>query len=60
VLNDPAHPQLVDGDKATPENVAKILQTGFKGSMGQMPNQAANGLSNKDIVNLVAYLKTLK
>jgi cytochrome c oxidase subunit 2 len=60
VLNDPAHPQLVDGDKATPENIAKILENGFKGSLGQMPNQAANGLSNKDIVNLVAYLKTLK
>lgn len=60
VLDDPAHPQLVDGDQATPENVAKILQNGYKGSMGQMPNQAANGLSDKDIVNLVAYLKTLK
>ncbi len=60
VLYDPAHPQLVDGDAATPENVAKILQNGYTGSIGQMPNQTANGLSNKDIVNLVAYLKTLK
>ena len=60
VLHDPAHPQLVDGDTATPANVAKILQHGFKGSMGTMPDQAGNGLSNKDIVNLVAYLNTLK
>jgi len=60
VLDDPAHPNLVDGDPATPDNVAKILENGYKGSMGQMPNQTANGLSNKDIVNRVAYLKTLK
>jgi mono/diheme cytochrome c family protein len=60
VLYDPAHPQLVDGDQATPENVAKIIENGYKGSMGQMPNQTANALSNKDIVNLVAYLKTLR
>jgi len=25
-----------------------------------MPNQAQNGLSNKDIANLVAYLNTLR
>jgi len=60
VLHDPAHPALVNGARATPENVANILQTGFKGSLGQMPNQAANGLTSKDIANLVAYLKTLK
>ena len=60
VLYDPAHPDLVNGEKATPQNVAKILQNGYKGSIGQMPNQAQNGLTNKDIVNLVAYLKTLK
>jgi len=60
VLDDPSHPELVDGDKATPQNVAKILQNGYKGSIGQMPNQAQNGLTNKDIVNLVAYLATLK
>lgn len=60
VLHDPSHPNLVDGDKATPENVAKILQNGYKGDMGQMPNQAANGLSDKDVANLVAYLNTLK
>lgn len=60
VLYDPAHPNLVNGEKATPENVAKILQNGYTGSMGQMPNQTTNAISNKDIANLVAYLKTLK
>ncbi len=60
VLDDPSHPNLVDGDKATPEDVAKILQQGFKGDMGQMPNATVNGLSDKDIANLVAYLASLK
>lgn len=60
VLHDPAHPALVNGAPATPQNVAKILQTGFSGSMGQMPNQTANQLSNKDIANLVAFLNTLR
>jgi len=60
VLHDPAHPNLVNGDKATPENVAKILQNGFSGPMGTMPNQTANGISDKDIANLVAYLNSLK
>lgn len=60
VLHDPAHPNLVDGDKATPANVAKILQHGFSGTMGTMPNQTANALSDKDIANLVAFLNSLK
>jgi cytochrome c oxidase subunit 2 len=60
ILDDPSHPNLVDGDKATPADVAKILQQGFKGDMGQMPNAAANSLSDKDIANLVAYLASLK
>jgi mono/diheme cytochrome c family protein len=60
VLHDPAHPNLVNGDPATPANVAKILQNGYKGDIGNMPDQAANGLSDKDIANLVAYLNTLK
>ena len=55
-----SHPNLVDGDPATPDNVAKILENGFSGSMGQMPNATTNGLSNQDIANLVAYLNTLK
>lgn len=60
VLHDPAHPNLVDDDPATPANVAKILQNGYTGSYGHMPNQAQNGLSNKDIANLAAYLNTLR
>jgi cytochrome c oxidase subunit 2 len=60
VLHDPDHPKLVDGDDATPANVAKILENGYKGDMGVMPNQTANGISDKDIANLVAYLNTLK
>lgn len=60
VLHDPSHPNLVNGDPATPENAAKILQNGYTGSLGQMPNATTNGLSNQDIANLVAYLDTLK
>ena len=60
VMADPSHPKLVDGDPATPENVAKILQQGFKGDMGQMPNAVQNGITDKDIANLVAYLSSLK
>jgi len=60
VLHDPKHPNLVDGDPATPANVASILQKGYTGSIGAMPNATANGLSDKDIANLVAFLDTLK
>jgi mono/diheme cytochrome c family protein len=60
VLHDPSHPNLVNGDPATPPNVAKILQTGYTGSIGTMPNATTNGLSNQDIANLVAYLDSLK
>lgn len=60
VLHDPSHPNLVDGDPATPANVAKLLQKGFTGSYGTMPNATGNGLSDKDIANLVAFLNTLK
>jgi cytochrome c oxidase subunit 2 len=60
VLHDPAHPNLVDGDPATPANVAKIIQKGFTGDMGQMPTMQTNGISNKEIANLVAYLDSLK
>jgi cytochrome c oxidase subunit 2 len=60
VLHDPSHPNLVNGDPATPSNVAKILQTGYTGSIGTMPNATTNGLSNQDIANLVAYLDSLK
>ena len=60
VLHDPAHPNLVNGQPATPENVGSILQNGYTGSMGTMPNATANGLSPSDIANLVTYLETLK
>ncbi|MBV9718800.1 MAG: cytochrome c oxidase subunit II [Candidatus Eremiobacteraeota bacterium] len=60
VLHDPAHPNLVNGNPATPQNVASILQNGYTGSMGTMPSATANGLSPGDIANLVAYLETLK
>jgi cytochrome c oxidase subunit II len=60
VLHDPSHPKLVNGDPATPDNVAKILQQGYTGSIGTMPNATTNGLSNQDIANLVAYLDSLK
>jgi cytochrome c oxidase subunit 2 len=60
VLHDPAHPNLVNGQPATPQNVAVILQNGYTGSMGTMPNATANGLSSQDIANLVAFLASLK
>ncbi|MGD0966873.1 MAG: cytochrome c oxidase subunit II [Candidatus Aquilonibacter sp.] len=60
VLHDPSHPNLVDGDPATPANVATILEKGYTGDMGHMPDATQNGLSDKDIANLVAYLNTLK
>ena len=60
VLHDPSHPNLVNGQPATPQNVAAILQNGYTGSMGTMPNASANGLSQQDIANLVAFLDTLK
>jgi cytochrome c oxidase subunit 2 len=59
LFNDPQHPDLVTGKPATPNNVADILQHGAQGSYGTMPNMQANGLTTKDIANLVAYLQTL-
>ena len=43
----------------TPQNVAKIIQTGYQGDMGVMPSAQVNQLSNPDIANLVAYLASL-
>jgi cytochrome c oxidase subunit 2 len=60
VLHDPSHPNLVNNQPATPQNVAGILQSGFTGSMGTMPNATANALSAQDIANLVAFLDSLK
>ncbi len=59
IFNDPAHPKLVNGDAPTPQNVAKIIQSGFQGDMGVMPSAQVNQLSNPDIANLVAYLASL-
>jgi cytochrome c oxidase subunit 2 len=60
VLHDRAHPNLVNDQPASPQNVAGILQNGYTGSMGAMPNATANGLSSQDIANLVTFLDTLK
>jgi cytochrome c oxidase subunit 2 len=60
ITDDPAHPQLVDGKAPTPENIAEILVKGYVGPIGAMPNRQANGLSDADIANLVAYLVSLK
>jgi cytochrome c oxidase subunit 2 len=59
LFHDPAHPTLVTGRKVTPQNVADLIEHGFTGSMGTMPNMQANGLSQRDVANLVAYLKSL-
>ena len=60
MTDDPAHPTLVTGKTPTPEHIAEILQNGFTGPIGTMPARQANGLSDKDIANLVAYLTSLK
>ena len=60
LLDDPSHPKLVDGDPANPADIATILQKGFTGDLGHMPDATQNGLSDKDIANLVAYLASLK
>ncbi len=60
ITDDPAHPNLVTDKPPTPENIAAILQDGFTGPIGTMPNSQANGLSPKDIANLTAYLVSLK
>lgn len=60
ITDDPAHPTLVDGKAPTPPDIAEILENGYTGPIGAMPNRQANGLSDKDIANLVAYLISLK
>ncbi|MDQ2816658.1 MAG: cytochrome c oxidase subunit II [Candidatus Eremiobacteraeota bacterium] len=59
LFHDPAHPKLVDGKPANAKDVAEIISQGFRGDMGMMPNMQANGLSAKDVANLIAYLQTL-
>lgn len=58
LFHDPAHPTLVDGKPANAADVAEILQKGYRGDMGAMPDMQANGLTAKDIADLVAYLET--
>jgi cytochrome c oxidase subunit 2 len=60
ITDDPAHPKLVDGKPPTPANIAGIVSDGFNGPLGTMPNRQANGLSDKDVSNVVAYLASLK
>jgi cytochrome c oxidase subunit 2 len=60
ITDDPAHPKLVDGKAPTPEDIEEILVKGYVGPIGAMPNRQANGLSDADIANLVAYLVSLK
>ena len=69
LLNDPDHPNLVTGEKASPVAISHILVSGYQGpdnsqgkngpSIGVMPNRQANALSNLDIANLTAYLASL-
>jgi cytochrome c oxidase subunit II len=60
LTDDAKHPLLVNGQSPTAEHIAGILQNGYSGPIGMMPNQQANGLSSQDIANLVAYLTSLK
>ncbi len=60
VLHDPTHPNLVNGQPANPADAAAILEKGYTGTMGSMPNAVTNGLSSQDIANLVAYLNSMK
>ena len=60
VTDDPAHPALVTGKPPSADNIASILQNGFTGPLGAMPDRRANALSDADIANLVAYLVSLK
>jgi len=59
LFHDPQHPNLVTGAVATPKNVAAIIQHGAHGDMGVMPDMHANGLTPKDVADLVAYLQSL-
>jgi cytochrome c oxidase subunit II len=60
LFHDPSHPNLVTGKPATPANVADIIEHGAHGDMGTMPPMQVNGLTQKDVANLVAYLQTLR
>ena len=69
LANDSDHPSLVSGEKPTADGISHILVKGYEGpdmsqgksgpTLGVMPNQKANGLSNTDVANLTAYLLSL-
>ncbi|GAC1571579.1 MAG: hypothetical protein NVS3B7_01860 [Candidatus Elarobacter sp.] len=59
IFSDSAHPKLVNGSEATPQNVAAILKNGYQGDLGVMPSAQVNQISNSDIANLTAYLVSL-
>ncbi len=59
LMDDSAHPTLVNGSKPTPENIAGILKNGYQGDIGVMPSAQVNAISDQDIANLVAYLVSL-
>ncbi|MFY9779825.1 MAG: cytochrome c oxidase subunit II [Candidatus Baltobacteraceae bacterium] len=60
LTDDPKHPTLVDGKPPTPDDIGEILENGYTGPLGAMPNRQATGISDKDIADLVAYLSSLK
>jgi len=59
LLNDSAHPNLVTGEKASPQAIENILHKGYSGPIGMMPSQQQNAISDADIANLTAYLVSL-
>jgi cytochrome c oxidase subunit 2 len=59
LFHDPNHPTLVDNKPADPADVADIIEHGFAGDMGQMPDMHVNQLTPKDIADVVAYLQSL-
>jgi cytochrome c oxidase subunit 2 len=60
LFTDKAHPTLVDGASPTKQNVAHIIEKGYSGTLGAMPNAQQNGLSDTDVANVTAYLASLK
>jgi cytochrome c oxidase subunit 2 len=60
ITDDPAHPKLVNGTDPTPADIADLLVKGYQGPIGVMPNRQANGLTDDDIANLVAFLVSQK
>jgi len=59
LFHDPDHPDLVTGKPANADDVADVIEHGFSGDLGTMPNMQVNQLTAKDVANLVAYLETL-